>query len=290
MAVLLIAGFLGSGLVPSGQDQERIQRLVQSLGDASKEERDKAVEELAKIGRPALEALRKATSSSDSEVKALAAQAIEKIEWVGLGKLKKYVKENLDEGANLEVSKAKGFSRWFPDIRLYEVAGTAPAGGAAALMGMQAPRSLFALRKFEDGFQRLIVKGITSSASIKTLIQKGRIVLADEDAAIDFALAYMEVYSEGATQNAATMMLGGGTSRLEKTADGWSLDASGFGTHVAFKTEKDGRLVEVTQSSNPFPWLGLGGGGDKTSPELSRLEVEKLKLEIELLKRQLDKK
>ncbi len=78
----------------SVQDQDRIQKFIQDLSDASKDERAKAVDELAKIGRPALEALRKAATSSDLEVKGLANQAIEKIEWTGLEQLKKYAKEH----------------------------------------------------------------------------------------------------------------------------------------------------------------------------------------------------
>src|SRR6185436_2192940 len=101
-------------LGPAVQDQDRIQKLIQNLSDASKDERSKAVEELAKIGRPALDALRKAATSTDLEVKGLATQAIEKIEWIGLDKLKKYAKDNLDEGSSVEQSKLKNLSRWFP--------------------------------------------------------------------------------------------------------------------------------------------------------------------------------
>ncbi len=287
---MLIPAFAVLLAVCAAQDPERIQKLIQTLGDSSRDERDKAVDELAKIGRPALEALRKATSSSDSEVKSMAAQAIEMIEWPGFGKLKKYAKEHLDEGANVEVSKMKGLGRWFPETRFYEVAGAAPAGGAAAMMGMQAPRSLFAVRKFDDGFQRLMVKGIYCAPSIKTFLQKGKIVLADEDAAIDFALAFMELYSAGSSPNATAMMMGG-ASKLEKTSEGWSLETSALSAHVVFKTDKDGMLVDVSQSSNPLSMFGLGGAGaDKGSEERTKLEIEKLKLEIDLLKRQLEKK
>src|SRR6185436_18943464 len=98
MPTPLLAALLSLCLSPAAQDQDRIEKLIQNLSDASKDERAKAVEELAKIGRPALEALRKAATSTDLEVKGLANQAIEKIEWSGLEKLKKYAKENLDEG------------------------------------------------------------------------------------------------------------------------------------------------------------------------------------------------
>jgi len=287
MAIAPLALILGLGL-SAPQDDERVQKLIQALGDSSKEERDKAVKELVKVGRPALPALQKATSSPDSEVKALAAQAIERIEWGGVDKLKRYAKEHLDEAANVELSKIKSLARWFPDTRFYEVAGAAPPGGAAAMMGMQAPRSLFAVRKFEDGFQRLMVKGIYCSASIKAFIGRQKIVLADEDAALDFALAFMDLYMAGASANATAMMLGG-ASRLEKTEEGWALDAAGYGANVVFKTDKAGTLLEVGQSAaNPYAQLGLSMG--RESEEKTKLEIEKLRLEVEVLKRQLEKK
>jgi hypothetical protein len=289
MLTLESAVILALCLAPALQDPERIQKLIQSLGDASKEDRDRAVEDLARIGKPALEALRRATSSSDSEVKSLAGQAIEKIEWPGLDKLRKFVKEHLDDGATIEPSKLKGMLKWFPDTRFYEVAGAAPAGGAAAMMGVQAPRSLFAFKMYENGFQRLMVKGIYCSGSIQSFIQKAKIVLADEDSAIDFGLAFMELYSAGAAQNATAMMLGG-ASKLERTAEGWILETASFSAHVTFKTEKDGTLVDIIQSANPLSMFGVGGGGDKGSEEKTRLEIEKLRLEIDLLRRQLDKK
>src|SRR5580765_4612850 len=175
------------------QEDDKIQKLIQVFSDGTKDERTRAVDDLAKIGKPALDALRKAATSSDLEVKGLAAQAIEKIEWVGLEKLRKYVKETLDEGASVEQSKIKGLARWLPDTRFYEVAGVAAAGGQAAMMGIQPPRSLFALRRYEDGFFRLMVKGIYSVNSINALIRLSKITIAEEDAALDFAIAYMEL-------------------------------------------------------------------------------------------------
>jgi len=268
------------------QDDERIQKLIQVFSDGNKDERSRAVEDLARIGRPALDALRKAATSSDLEVKGLAAQAIEKIEWLGLEKLRKYVKDTLDEGASVEQSKIKGLTRWLPDTRFYEVAGVVAAGNPAARMGMPAPRSLFAIRKFEDGFHRLLVKGITSANSINNLIQKSKVVIGDEDSALDFAIAYMELQTAGASQNAAAMMMAGAT-RLEKTPEGWALVSGMYGTNVQFKTTRDGVLTEITQKTNNF---NFGVGAVEGAEDRGKLELEKLKLEIDLLKRQLEKK
>jgi hypothetical protein len=268
------------------QDAEKFQKLVQALGDPSKEERDKAVQELVKVGRPALDALRKATGSPDAEVKALAAQAIEKIEWGGVDALKKFAREQLDEAATVELSKIKAPARWFPDTRFYEVSGGAAAGPAAA-MGMQAPKSLFAIRKYEPGFQRLMVKGIYSAPAIRGLIAQQKISLADQDAALDFAVAFMEIYTAGAGPNMRVYVQGGAT-RLEKSSEGWTLDAGNYGSHMTFKTDSNGTLVDVVPSSNPY--FPFGQNADKRAEERSALEIEKLKMEVELLKRQLEKK
>ncbi len=291
MGIPRLAVFLGLCLAAAGQDEERIRKLIQDLGDPGKEERDRAVTELAKIGRPALPALQKARESGDAEVKALAARAVEKIEWGGLDRLTAYAKDHLDEGAKVELSKVKSLARWFPDTRFYEVAGAAPAGGAAAMMGMPGPRSLFAVRKYEDGFQRLLVRNIYCSASIKAFIARQKIVLADEEAALDFALAYTDLYASGAGANPAAMMMAGGASRLERTEEGWALDAGGYGTGVLFKTDKAGLLLEIAQGlANPYAQFGLSPGREKDPEERAKLELEKLKLEIELLKRQAEKK
>jgi hypothetical protein len=263
---------------------DRIQQLIQSLNESSKDVRVKAVDDLVAIGRPALEALRKAATSSDLEVKGLAVQAVERIEWLGLEKLKKYARETLDENASVELSKLKGLSRWFPDARFYEVTAAGAGNGQAAMMGMAAPRCLFALRKFEDGFYRLIVRGIVSPRSIGALLQKSKVVLADEDAALDFAIAYLELQSAGSPQNAA-MMMGGGVMRLERTPEGWSLVANVYGTATVLKTDKDGVLLDIVQKTNIY-----NNFNPLEAEERAKLEVEKLKLEIEALKRQVEKK
>ncbi len=291
MGIPRLAVFLGLCLAAAGQDDERVRKLIQDLGDPGKEERDRAVTELAKIGRPALAALQKAREGTDAEVKALAARAIEKIEWGGLDKLTGFAKDHLEEGAKIELSKVKSLARWFPDTRFYESAGAAPAGGAAAMMGMPGPRSLFAVRKYEDGFQRLLVRNIYCTASIKAFIARQRIVLADEEAALDFALAYTDLYAAGGGANPAAMMMAGGQSRLERTEEGWSLEAGGYASGVLFKTDKAGLLLEITQGlANPYGQFGFSPGREKDTEERAKLELEKLRLEIEILKRQAEKK
>jgi len=291
MSTPFIAALLGLFLSPAVQDQERIQKLIQDFSDASKDERSKAVEDLAKIGRPALDALRKAATSTDLEVKGLANQAIEKIEWVGLEKLKKYAKENLDEGSTVELSKLKNLARWFPDTRFYEVAGAAPAGNQQAMMvnmGMGLPKSLFAIRKFEESFHRLSLKGIYSAAAISAFIQKAKIVLSDDDTALDFAVAYAELQAAGSSQNASNWMMTG-ASRLEKIPAGWALQSGMYGGHILFKTDQNGTLIGVDPKTGTFAQHGVPGA-EKAAEERQKLEIEKLRLEIDLLKRQIDKK
>jgi hypothetical protein len=289
MPTPLLAALLALISFPAAQDQDRIQKLIQDLSDASKDERTRAVEELAKIGRPALDALRKAAASTDLEVKGLANQAIDKIEWIGLEKLKKYARENLDEGSTVEQSKMKTLNRWFPDTRFYEVSAAPAAGNQQQIMvnmGMGLPKSLFAIRKFEDGFHRLSLKGIYSPASISAFVEKARIVLADDDTALDFAVAYAELQAAGSPQNANNWMMTG-ASRLEKVQGGWALQSGMYGGHILFKTDKDGMLVGIDPKGGSF---AQGQVPEKASEERQKLEVEKLKLEIEVLKRQAEKK
>src|SRR6185295_14606352 len=276
MNMHIAAALLALFLAPVPQDQDRIQKLIQTLSDASKDERSKAVDELAKIGRPAIDALRAAAKSSDLEVKGLANQAIEKIEWAGLEQLKKYAREHLDEGASVEQSKMKGVVRWFPDARFYEVAPAAGGNQQQMInMGMTPPKSLFAVRKYEDGFHRLIVKGIYSSAAISAFVAKSNIVLPDDDAALDFAVAYMEIQSAATAQNANAWMMNGG-SKLDRITDGWTLLTGMYGGAVAFKIDKAGMLIEVNPKAATFnQW---GQAQEKAGEERVKLEAEKLKL------------
>jgi hypothetical protein len=62
------------------QDEDRIEDLIQKLGDPNYAEREQARVELIKIGRPALPALKEALKSDDMEVVVSARQIIEKIQ------------------------------------------------------------------------------------------------------------------------------------------------------------------------------------------------------------------
>jgi hypothetical protein len=82
------------------------------------------------------------------------------------------------------------------------------------------------------------------------------------------------------------MMMAGAT-RLEKTPEGWALVSGMYGTNVQFKTTREGVLTEIHQKANNF---NFGVNGVEGAEDRGKLELEKLKLEIDLLKRQLDKK
>src|SRR5437868_1972554 len=84
---LLAALLVGLGLalpaaLPAADaaDAARVKKLVEQLGSAEFQEREKAVEELDAVGEPALEALRKAAASDDAEIKTRAAKLVTKIE------------------------------------------------------------------------------------------------------------------------------------------------------------------------------------------------------------------
>ena len=94
---LALGAFLAGAATPSRAQSEppapkagektqekRIERLIQQLGDDAYEKREAAQRELEAIGRPALPALRKATSHEDPEV-ASRAEAIVRAREAGLG-------------------------------------------------------------------------------------------------------------------------------------------------------------------------------------------------------------
>jgi hypothetical protein len=279
-AIALALG-LGAAGAQEPDAQKRIDQLIQDLNDDSKEARDKAVSELVKIGKASLPALEKASKSTDTEVKGLAKQAIERIEWgKGVDQLKAHVKERYEEGATVEPTKLKAIGRWFPELRFYDV--THPAGAGAAMGGRQATHSIFSVQKYEPGFVRVMAKGIFCSGAFQELALKQKIQLKDYDTALDFALAFLELYWLSFGQH---MVYSGMSSRFEKAEDGWELFSQNYGTSFTFKTDKEGTLTEITQPTYKY-WQGYAN--QKAAEDKAKLEMEKLKLELELLKRQLE--
>jgi hypothetical protein len=69
-----------STLASEAPNKEKIDKLIEQLGSASFAEREKASKELAAIGAPALEALRKAAKSDDAEIRKRAEEILPKIE------------------------------------------------------------------------------------------------------------------------------------------------------------------------------------------------------------------
>ena len=61
-------------------DAKKITQLIEQMGSSSFEERQKASDALDAVGEPALEALRKATKSTDAEVRKRATDLVSRIE------------------------------------------------------------------------------------------------------------------------------------------------------------------------------------------------------------------
>jgi hypothetical protein len=84
LAALIVAGLALVISLPSPADEapskEKIDKLIEQMGSGTFSEREKATKELAAIGPPALEALRKAAKSDDAEVRKRAKELIPKIE------------------------------------------------------------------------------------------------------------------------------------------------------------------------------------------------------------------
>src|SRR5262245_1124168 len=86
---LLLALLIGAGLAlvsslptSAGEtaDKEKIDKLIEQMGSGTFTERQKATKELAALGVPALEALRKAAKNDDPEVRKRADELVKKIE------------------------------------------------------------------------------------------------------------------------------------------------------------------------------------------------------------------
>ncbi len=277
-----VALALGAALGRAEAQDDRVEKLIQALESDSKEVRDKAVSDLAKIGNPALEALRKAARSKDAEVKSLAQQAIEKIEWgQGYEDLRKHVKDRFEEGSSPEPLKARALQAWFPNTRFYEVA-MAPAAAGGVAEG--AFPSVFAIRKGEAAFQRVIVRGMLSPSALVNLIRQERVALKGHDEAFDFAAALLEISGAGLGEG-GFVFGGGAATRFEKTNEGWAVKSPNYGTSILIKTDLEGRVVDLQSAAHQF---GEDPANLKLAEERARLELEKLKLELEVLKRQLE--
>jgi hypothetical protein len=84
LATLIVAGLALVISLPSpageAPSKEKIDKLIEQMGSGTFREREKATKELAAIGLPALEALRKATKSDDAEVRKRAGDLLPKLE------------------------------------------------------------------------------------------------------------------------------------------------------------------------------------------------------------------
>lgn len=104
---MMLASWLGTLItapaVSQADDQaKRIAELVGQLGSEEVAVREKASGELLKIGKPAVEALRKATESQDVEVKARARILLDKIKVLKVDDQGRVLVERTDGGWNLE--------------------------------------------------------------------------------------------------------------------------------------------------------------------------------------------
>jgi hypothetical protein len=264
----------------------RIEALIRAFKDDSKEARDKAVNDLVAIGKPALSALEKAAQEKDPEVKGLAQQAVERIGWGKADELmRKYVRDQFETGATVEPLKLKTIQKWFPTMRFFEVNAPAPPGNnQAMMMGMGAPRTILAMRRDDPAFYRVSLRGVFSSSALSELVRRENIKMKEHDDAFDFATSFMELYINSVS--GGRMSYGGGTApRFEKSKDGWEIQSPNMGTQLQFKLDSEGMLTDIGFSQG---YNNYNPSYQKVMEEKSRLEVEKLKVELELLKGQLE--
>ena len=67
-AAVCLLSLLGCKSTPSTATADHIHQLIEQLGSKDFQEREKAAKELITVGEPALDAIRKATKSSDPEI------------------------------------------------------------------------------------------------------------------------------------------------------------------------------------------------------------------------------
>lgn len=80
LAVLIVAGMALPSPAAEAPSKEKIARLIEQMGSGIFTERENATQQLAGIGVPALEALRKAVKSGDAEIRKRAEEIIPQIE------------------------------------------------------------------------------------------------------------------------------------------------------------------------------------------------------------------
>jgi hypothetical protein len=130
-------------------NNEDINKLIQQLGDDDWQKREKAQEELAKIGKPALEALKKASEDIDPEIAMSAKRIIN--EWT-LQLVKNYLQNELVEQGlkgliedcwNLIEIKHVFLTKYIPDCKFF----------IADWIGEQtkpAPSKILGVTKYDD--------------------------------------------------------------------------------------------------------------------------------------------
>lgn len=280
-----------SAMLACQAPSERIEGLIRDLNADEPAARDKAVAELCEIGPPALAALEKAAADGDPTARALAQKAIHGINW-GKGEeaLRKYVEQRFDEKTEMEEASIKAVEPFLPDVRFYRITETPDAGGggmaAMVMAGQTNKTSLFALRRGQPGFTRISLKGIFAPPSLVRLLKERQVSMATDDEALDFAAAFFDLYSELSGSGSMSYVVGYGGPSLERTDSGWVLSVSNYGISFTFTTDEQGIVTDIRNSgSNAY-----GLATHREPDEREALEIEKLKLEMELLRRQLEKK
>jgi hypothetical protein len=102
---------------------EKIDSLIRKLADPAS--RPDAMDKLIKIGAPALPALEKAISASDTDLQTLLKDVQQKIQWPGIGELGK-IRQTESGEPRLQMEELEGAAydrlrKLFPDYRIYKL-------------------------------------------------------------------------------------------------------------------------------------------------------------------------
>ena len=248
-----------------------IERLILNFENDSPEVREKAVMEVSKIGKPAVPLLEVARQNKTLQVNICAQQALDKIEWgPGFEAVRKYAGEYLEEGVTIEYSRMRALITWFPSSRFIEVRSLDQ--GRRAAMGNRMPaRGLFEIRKYEPVFHTIESGGIFNHDALIQVITSYNIKLDEWESVMSFVQVFMELYTLSTGQAIYISSL---SYSYEK---GWVLTDRNSLTSYTFMRDNNHILTDVV--------VNVQGRLDNTSLiEKQKLDLEKLKLEIEALK------
>lgn len=241
--------------------KEEIDQAIKDLGNEDVQVRNKAQDKLIKIGKPALEALKKATEDSDEETKQRAKTIIQEIESVARKAIESYAKDRWpdEEPSVTEIKRNKYIAKFFPKYKFYKLQ-----------VGAKNVNMFFGAKDGDDTPIRL--GGGNYSTTVPTrllnLVKESGAIIKSEQDVYDLFDALTDAFDPQHYRY--------DTITVDKTDYGYYVYDTTFGRYYQIKVDSKGKLTDIEGTKSNYNYN-----------EQNMLTVEKLKLEIQLLKKQL---